>query len=73
VDGWLGEALKVRVTAKPERGKANEAVVSLLADTLRIPKKDITISSGTSSSRKTLKINGLMDNEIRSRLSGRDA
>lgn len=73
MDGWLGEALKVRVTAKPEKGKANEAVVSLLADTLRIPKKDITIASGVSSPRKVLKINGLTDSDIRSLLPCRGA
>lgn len=34
--GWLGEALKVRVRAPPEKGRANEAVVALLADRLGI-------------------------------------
>ena len=32
--GWLGETLKVRVTAKREKGKANGALIALLADSL---------------------------------------
>ena len=73
VDGWLGEFLKIRVSAKPERGKANEAVVSLLAETLAIAKQDISISYGASSSRKYIKISNLTDLEIHSRLPPRDA
>lgn len=32
--GWLGDALKVKVTAPPEKGRANAAVVAILADRL---------------------------------------
>ncbi len=73
LDGWLGEFLKIRVSAKPEKGKANEAVVALLAKTLRISKNDISISSGVSSSRKMLKIRELTNSEIIARLPARDA
>lgn len=72
IAGWLGESLKIRVMANPEKGKANDALVSLLADTLRIPKQDVTISSGASSPRKAFKISGLSQSEIKSRLSGPD-
>ena len=72
IAGWLGESLKIRVTANPEKGKANDAVVSLLADTLRIPKHDVTLSSGASSPRKVFKISGLSHSEIKSRLSEPD-
>jgi len=72
IAGWLGESLKIRVMANPEKGKANDALVSLLADTLRIPKQDVTISSGASSPRKVFKISGLSDPEIKSRLSEPD-
>ena len=72
IAGWLGESLKIRVMANPEKGKANDALVSLLADTLRIPKQDVTISSGASSPRKVFKISELSHSEIKSRLSEPD-
>ncbi len=72
IDGWLGESLKIRVTAVPEKGKANDAVVTLIAETLGISRTSVSISSGTSSPRKVLKINNLSDSEIRSRLPGQD-
>ena len=67
--GWLGNSLKIRVSAVPKRGNANHAIVSLLADALRIRRKNVTISSGTASPRKVVRINGLSESEIRSRLS----
>ena len=72
VVGWLGDSLKVRVTAKPEKGRANEAVVALLAEILRIPKKNVSIASGTSSPQKMCKIKGLTENQIQSRLPRRE-
>ena len=72
IDGWLGDSLKIRVTAKPEKGKANEAVGAVLAEALAIPKSEISLSSGSSSARKTFKINKLSDEEINARLSAHD-
>ncbi len=72
IAGWLGDSLKICVTANPEKGEANDAVVSLLADTLRIPKQDVTMCSGASSPRKVIKISELSHSEIKSRLSGPD-
>ncbi len=72
IDGWLGDSLKIRVTARPEKGRANDAVTALLAETLAIPRQDVKISCGGSSPRKTLKINGLSNSEIRSRMPGHE-
>ncbi len=72
IDGWLGESLKIRVMAVPEKGKAKDAVVTLLAETLGIPRRNVSISSGGSSPRKVFIINNLSDSQIRSRLPGQD-
>ena len=59
--GWLGDALKIKVTAPPEKGKANEAVVTLLAKTLGVRRDNIEIVSGHGSPAKTVDI-ALMNN-----------
>ena len=50
--------LAVAVTAPPEDGKANAALVRLLAKEWRVPRSAITIASGAASRRKTLHIAG---------------
>jgi uncharacterized protein len=68
VVGRHGEAWKVRVTAAPESGKANDAVVDLLATTLEIPRARIDIVSGRGSRDKTVAVDGLPVEEIDARL-----
>jgi len=69
IAGWLGDTLRVRVTAPPERGKANAAVESLLVDVLGIANGRARIVSGGSSPRKVVEIFGLSESEARRRLS----
>jgi uncharacterized protein (TIGR00251 family) len=63
--GWLGDALKIKVTAPPEKGKANEAVVELLAAALGIATDDISVVSGHSSPAKLVAISGIDDETIK--------
>ena len=63
--GWLGDALKIKVMAPPEKGKANEAVVEMLADHLGVGMDDIKVVSGHSSPSKVLAINGMDDERIK--------
>jgi uncharacterized protein (TIGR00251 family) len=51
--------LKVRITAPPEKGKANEAVVELLAKTLKVPKSSVEIVSGHTGRIKKVFIKGV--------------
>jgi uncharacterized protein (TIGR00251 family) len=52
-------ALLVRLAAAPVDGAANDELISLIATTLRIPKRDITIVSGERSRTKRIRIAGL--------------
>lgn len=53
-----GEALRAWVTAAPEGGKANAALIALLAKTWRLPKGAFEIVSGHTGRNKTLLIAG---------------
>jgi uncharacterized protein (TIGR00251 family) len=68
VAGWLGDTLRVRVTAPPEHGKANAAVEKLLRETLALPAGHVKVAAGHSSPRKVVEIVGLAEAEIRRRL-----
>lgn len=50
--------LKARVTAVPEKGKANKALVALLSKALKVPKSSISVASGETSRQKILRIEG---------------
>jgi uncharacterized protein (TIGR00251 family) len=52
------EVLRLRVAAVPDRGKANAAVVALLAKALHVPKSSITVVSGETARLKTVEIVG---------------
>jgi uncharacterized protein (TIGR00251 family) len=69
IAGWLGDTLKVRVTAQPERGKANAAVEAAIAEALGIPIKSARVVQGKTSPRKVVEILGLSESEVYLRLS----
>jgi uncharacterized protein (TIGR00251 family) len=69
VVGRHGEAWKVRVAAPPEGGRANEAVVRLLADTLSLPREAVTLVSGHGGRDKIVELSGLGPSQIERRLS----
>ena len=54
-----GERMTVRVTAAPESGKANDAVVALLAKRLGVPKRSVQIVRGYKSRDKGIRIEGI--------------
>jgi len=67
--GWLGTALKVRVTAPPERGRANAAVVALVATALGVPSSQVRVIAGHGSPRKRLAIDGLDREALNARIA----
>ena len=68
VVGWMGDVLKVRVTAPPERGRANAMLVDVLATALELPPRALRVVSGSGSPRKVVEIDGLDAETIRQRL-----
>lgn len=68
VVGRLGDALKVAVAAPPERGRANQAVIRLLAERLGVAKNTVKITAGETSARKTVFVSGVSAATCRSRL-----
>jgi len=68
VVGRLGEALKVRVAAPPEGGKANREVVALLAAKVGLPVAAVTVVSGQASPSKVLAFQGLDAATLQARL-----
>jgi uncharacterized protein len=57
--GRHGDAWKVHVTAPPEHGRANEAVLKLVAETLSVPRDAVTIVSGHGARDKIVELTGV--------------
>jgi hypothetical protein len=66
--GRHGEAWKVRVAASPERGRANEAVLDLLAEALSVPRRAVRLVAGHGARDKVVELEGLAEDEMLRRL-----
>ncbi len=63
-----GGRLKIFVTAPPDRGKANDAALSLLAKRLRVPKSAVRILRGHRTRSKVIVVAGLEARSVMARL-----
>jgi uncharacterized protein (TIGR00251 family) len=70
IDGPAGPALKIRITAPPVEGKANQHLMHFLAKALALRPAQVTIEAGESARTKRLRISGLTA-EARSALIAR--
>ena len=70
ITGELGDALKISLTAPPVDGRANEACIEFFANLLNASRSSVTIASGETSRRKTIRVVGLAAEEVRKRLAG---
>ncbi|MEW6720456.1 MAG: DUF167 domain-containing protein [Thermodesulfobacteriota bacterium] len=59
VAGCEGGALRIRLTAPPVEGKANEALCRFLAKALGVPRRSVTLLSGGTGRNKIVRIEGL--------------
>ena len=66
--GWLVDVLKIKVKAPPEKGKANEAVVELLAAALGLTNDAVTVVGGHSSPSKVISVVGLDKESVKKAL-----
>jgi uncharacterized protein (TIGR00251 family) len=69
ISGRQGEAVKIRLTAPPVEGAANEALIGFLSEVLGVRKSQIEILSGHASRDKLVCVVGLLPNEVEARLS----
>jgi uncharacterized protein len=69
VVGRYGDAWKIRVAAPPESGRANEAVVQLLAHTLALAPSSVRLVSGRSARDKTVELRGIDPLHVERRLA----
>lgn len=73
--GIVGEqagALKIAVTAAPERGKANEALIEVLCEELGLKKSQVQLLSGETSRDKRLLLLGIKSDVLRAALAKGD-
>lgn len=68
IGGERAGALLVRLAAAPVDGAANEELVAVLAAALRIPKRQVSVIAGERARDKRVLIQGLPEEEIRTRL-----
>ncbi len=67
--GAYGGALKLEVSAAPEKGRANAAVIRLLSDALGLQRNRVEIVAGASSQDKVVVLTGCSVEEITARLA----
>lgn len=68
VTGVAGDAIRVRLTAPPVDGAANEALVRFLADRLDVSRSAVALVSGHTSRSKLVEVTGVSAEEARRRL-----
>jgi uncharacterized protein (TIGR00251 family) len=70
VVGPRGDALKVKVSAPAEGGKANKAVWALLAETLGVSRRNVSVEAGRGTPRKRIAVRGIDPATAAARLDG---
>ena len=70
VAGEHGGAIKIKLRAQAVEGKANAALCCFLADQLNISQRAIILEHGQRSRDKVIRIDGMSEEDVRSRLLG---
>ncbi len=69
VVGMQGDAVKIRLTAPPVEGKANEALIEFLAKALAVSRSQVEIVAGHASRRKMIRVTGITTQQVQSLLA----
>lgn len=69
VTGLVGETLKIRLTAPPVEGEANDACLKFLAKLLDLAPSRLVVIQGDRSRNKVVRITGLTQTEVTARLA----
>jgi uncharacterized protein len=70
VEGVVDGVLRVRVTAPPIEGAANQALLRLLADELGVARRDVRLVAGAAGRQKLVVIDGLGSDVVTARWPG---
>jgi uncharacterized protein (TIGR00251 family) len=65
IGGLQGDALRVRITARPVDGAANRALVELIASVLHVPARNVRIVAGASARSKLVEVAGIAATDVR--------
>lgn len=66
--GLLGDSLKVQIAAPPEKGRANKALIDLIAELLGQTVATVRVTQGMTSPRKIVTVSGIGIDEVQRRL-----
>src|SRR4030042_3643977 len=69
ISGLLGEVLKIKVAAPPEKGKANQCLIDFLAEQLGVKKNTVKIISGNTNPVKRVHISGMSPETLLKKLN----
>jgi uncharacterized protein (TIGR00251 family) len=64
IAGLFDDALKIRLTAPPVEGEANEACCAFLAKVLEVPRSQVKIAAGQSSRNKMVSVEGVSREQV---------
>jgi uncharacterized protein (TIGR00251 family) len=69
VTGLHAGAVKIALNAPPVDGKANDALIAFVAESLKLPRSKVALIAGASSRSKTLRVTGKSAAEVQAALS----
>jgi uncharacterized protein (TIGR00251 family) len=70
VVGGYGDAVKIRLTAPPVDGAANDKLVIFLSELFAVSRNSVMIVSGDASRSKVVEISGITERAVRSAIEG---